>query len=59
MKITTNHPNRGKESMEVKTLGKDMKEKRNAFNTATKKNKNNEQELMKSYLQSQFKLGKK
>ena len=56
VKITTN---RGKESKEVKNLRKDMKEKRNAFNTATKKNKNNKQELMKAYLQSQYKLRKK
>ena len=52
VKITTNRPNRGKESEEVKNLRKDMKEKWNAFNTATKKNKNNKQELMEAYLQS-------
>ena len=54
MKITTNNPNRGKESKEVKNLRKDMKEKRNAFNTTTKKNQNNKQEFMKAYLQSQY-----
>ena len=53
--IKTNRPSRGKETETIKALRKDLREKRNAFNTVTRKNKN-KHESMKAYIQSQAKL---
>ena len=54
-RIKTNRPSRGKETETIKALRKDLREKRKAFNTATRKNKN-KHESMKAYIQSQAKL---
>ena len=54
-RIKTNRPSRGKETETIKALRKDLGEKRKAFNTATRKNKN-KHESMKAYIQSQAKL---
>ena len=54
-RIKTNRPSRGKETETIKALRKDLREKRNAFNTATRENKN-KRESMKAYIQSQAKL---
>ena len=54
-RIKTNRPSRGKETETQKALRKDMREKRNAFNTTTRENKN-KHESMKAYIQSQAKL---
>ena len=54
-RIKTNRPSRGKETETIKALRKDLREKRKAFNTATRKNKN-KYKSMKAYIQSQAKL---
>ena len=54
-RIKTNRPSRGKETKTIKAIRKDRREKRNAFKTATRKNKN-KHESMKAYIQSQAKL---
>ena len=54
-RIKTFRPSWGKETETIKALRKDLREKRNAFNTATRKNKN-KHESMKAYIQSQAKL---
>ena len=56
-RIKTNKPSRGQETETIKAIRKDLREKRIAFNTATRKNKNkNKHESMKAYIQSQAKL---
>ena len=53
-RIKTNRPSRGKETETIIAPRKDLREKRNAFNIATRKNKN-KHESMKA-IQSQAKL---